>query len=173
MEPAFQDIADIRHFSSILGHFSNFSKSFNVVKCHIFVSKNFWDIKYRRKTQILAQVCISYILFVDIDAKPPKGGNLGFSRIFEKSRILSFLRKSSICAMNVAYPPYERACVTLSDSRHRQALNFVDFRQNLVKIRKILIFRLFSKTLVDAFASTKIEKIFASTDSQTHSEHIS
>ena len=118
-------------------------------------------------------MCISYILFVDIDAKPPKGGNLGFSRIFEKSRILSFLRKSSICAMNVAYPPYERACVTLSDSRHRQALNFVDFRQILVKIRKILIFRLFSKNLVDAFASTKIEKIFASTDSQTHSGYTS
>ena len=118
-------------------------------------------------------MCISHILFVDIDAKPPQGVNLRFLLIFEKTRFLTFLRKSSICPMNVAYPSYERACVTLSGSRNRQALNFVDFRQILIKNRKFLIFQLLSKNLVDAFASTKIEKIFASTDSQAHSETIS
>ena len=133
VEPAFLDKADSRHFPSILGNFSKFGKKFNLFKCHIFVSKKFWDIKSRRKTQISEQMCISYILFVDIDAKPPKGGNLGCSTIFENSRFLTFLRKSPSCGMNVTYPSYERACVAQSGSRNRQALNFVDFHQILIK----------------------------------------
>ena len=139
----------------------------------IFTNKNFWDIKSRGKTQIWAHLCISHILFAEMDAKGSQGGNWPFLTIFEISRFLTSLRKSPKCAMKVAYTPNESFNLVWSGARDRHPSYFVDFAQILIKNRKFLIFRPFSKNLVDAAASTKIEKIFASTELWIHSGYIS
>ena len=118
-------------------------------------------------------MCISYTLSPEIVAEYVQGGNWQFLMIFEFSRFLTFLRKSPKCAMKVAYPPNEAPCLAWSSSRNRYLSYNVDFAQILIKNRKKSFFRQNSKNLVDASASTKIEKIFTSTDLWNHFGYIS
>ena len=93
--------------------------------------------------------------------------------IFQKSRFLTFLRKSPKCAMKVAYPPNERVNLAWSSSRYRQASSFVDFGQILIKNRKKCIFWLFPQTSCWCIRINEIEKIFTSTDLWLHSGYFS
>ena len=88
------------------------------------------------------------------------GVNWSFLAFLQKSRFLTFLRKSPKCAMNVAHPPNERVNVALSGSRNRYPSYFVDFAQILIKNVKNRFFGQFQKILLMHLQQQKSKKLY-------------
>ena len=79
----------LRHFPAFFTEknqiFRKNRKKFIISKFDILTNKIFWDIKSRGKTQIRAHLCISYILFAEMDAKAYQGV-IGYFPTFSKFR---------------------------------------------------------------------------------------